>query len=527
MRLASVLLALLGLVVSSCGPQGEGDAPPPASTPQPGGTLRLAEGGDPGNLDPLRMTNNHAARVLNLMHPGLFRRDTDTAGWKPGLATEWSFSADSLALDVTLDTRLRWSDGEAFDASDVMASFATYRDEAFAYPRRSRLAVVETIEELDPARVRFWFSERVLDPFMVLAHDILPAHVVETLDPDDLASNPLARAPVTLGRYRLRSWDSNERLVLERNPHHPGPPGNPETIEVLILPDGPSRILRLKSGEVDVVGSIPVTQAEDLAADPGIEVLEVTGRTTAFLQYNLRDPILADARVRRALAHAVDRAGIVQRVYAGHARPAASFLPPVSWAHDASLEPTTFDPERTRSFLAEAGLTDTDGDGIVERDGQDVEFRMLTISGDPTREAVATLIQTQLREAGVGIVLRPIEISSLMAAVRADDYQILFSHLGGPLDADVRVFLTSEGRFNLGHYENPEFDALAQVAATGPDRATARAAAVQMQALLRQDQPVSMLYYPATLVGVRTRVQGATPNYLTPFGGVADWWLSE
>jgi len=526
MRIPSVLF-VVGLFLAACGPQSEGTDAPPASTPQPGGTLRLAEGGDPGNLDPLRMTNNHAARVLDLMHPGLFRRDADNAGWKPGLATEWSLSADSLALTVTLDTRLRWSDGKAFDASDVVASFDTYRDEAFGYPRRSRLRPLEAVEALDEARIRFRFAQRVLDPQMVLAHDILPAHVVETLDPEDLASSPLVRNPVTLGHYRLQSWDSDERLVLERNPHHPGPPGHVETIEVLILPDGPSRILRLKAGEVDVVGSIPMAQAEDLARDPELEVVEVTGRTTAFLQYNLRDPHLADVRVRRALSHAIDREGLVQRVYAGRAKVAASFLPPGSWAHDADLAPTPFDPDRARALLAEAGFEDQDGNGLVDRDGEDLTFRMLTISGDPTREAVATVLQTQLREAGVGVDLRPIEISSLMGAVRADDYQILFSHLGGPLDADVRVFLTSEGRFNLGHYEDPQFDRLAEVAATGPDRTTARAAALRMQARLQEQQPVSMLYYPATLIGLRARVQGATPNYLTPFADVAEWWLAE
>jgi peptide/nickel transport system substrate-binding protein len=151
---------------------------------------------------------------------------------------------------------------------------------------------------------------------------------------------------------------------------------------------------------------------------------------------------------------------------------------------------------------------------------------MLSISGDPSREAAATAIQAQLRRIGISLTVRPMELGSFLRAAQNDGFQILFARLGGPIDADLRPFLRSDGQFNFGHYASPRFDQLTDRAALGFDREEARRIAILMQKMLMEEQPVTVLYYPPTLVGLNPRVRGATPTWLSPFEGIETWWIS-
>ena len=524
--------ALRGLVVASCllvscsSGEKEG-ADLPAGTPRPGGTAVIALNADPSTLNPVRMANAQAAQVFALLQPGLVRLDPESGDWGPGLAQAWTFGEDSLEVVLELDTDLRWSDGEAFTADDVVATFDLYRDPQVAYPRQQRLAALESIDAVDDGRVRARFVERLADPLSVLTHDVLPAHVIAVLDRDDPASWSIGRAPVTLGRYRLASWDSNDRLVLERNPHHPGPIGLLERVEIAIVPDGAARLLQLRTGEVDIVGSVPQTQAEPLRAESDVHIEPVAGRSVAFLQYDLEDPRLQDVRVRKAISLAIDRRAIVDGVLFGYAEPAASFLPPVSWAHAEDMEPDPHDPDAARALLRDAGFVDQDGDGVVEGEAGAMRLTLHTVAGDPVRESIAVALQAQLADVGIELQMRPMDLGSLLRTVRSEDFDLLFLQLSGPVDTDLRPFLTSAGQFNFGAFADEDFDRLAEAAATAMDRARARELALEFQRLLHAEQPVSPLYYPSTLVAHRKRLNGVDPTWLSPFDGFETWWVSD
>lgn len=515
---------LLSLV--ACASQSEERRADPDATPRPGGSAVIALDADPGTLNPVRMSSAQAARVLSLLHPPLVRLDPAAGTWTPGLATSWVMADSGAVVELTLDTRLRWSDGAPFVPQDVMATFDLYRDPIVAYPRLSRLASILDVEVLDDVRVRVTFAGPTSDPLSLLAHDILPAHVIATLQRDDPARWSVGRAPITLGTFRLAKWEQDDRLVLERNPFHPGPAALLDEIVVAVVPDASARLLRLRTGEADIVASVPPTHAVDLAADPELRVTEVNGRSVAFLQFALGDPLLADERVRRAIDLAVDREAIVEGVLHGYARPAATFLPPVSWAHDATLPVTVRDLGRARALLDEAGFV-LGGEGPRRRGETILRLRMLSVAGDPAREAIAVLIRSQLSEVGIEVDLRPMELASLLRVMKSDEFQMMLGQVSGPVDADVRPFFTSGGRFNFGGYEREAVGRLATEAVEAPDRATARSAAVRLQAELAADLPVVPLYFPSTLVVHRARLRGVTPTWLSPFEGFEGWWVTE
>jgi len=492
--------------------------------PRTGGVAVVALDADPRTFNPVRMTTAQAARVFAMLQPGLVRLDPDTGDWQPGLATGWTVADDGMQVTLTLDTTLHWSDGEPFTADDVVASFDLYRDPGVAYPQRARLDPIEGVVAVDDGTVRIDFASAPGDPIALLAHIVLPAHVIEGFDRDDPSAWSVGRAPVTLGFYRLASWEQDDRLVLERNPHHPGPAGRLDRIQVVVVPDAAVRALQLRTGEADLVAALPVNQAANLQDEPDVAIERVFGRSVAFLQYDLDDPIVGDVRVRRAIDLALDRDALVRGVLFGHARAAGTFLPPVSWAYDVSLEPTARDLDAARALLDEAGFV---GDGVRTRDDEALRIRMLSVTGDPIREAVASSIRAQLAEVGIEIVLRPIELASLVQAVRGDDFQMLFAQLSGPVDADVRPFFRSDGRFNFGGFSDERFDTWADTAVNATDRAEALDAARAMQQMLVERQVVTPLYYPATLVARRDRLRGIAPTWLTPFAAVDQWWVTD
>jgi ABC-type oligopeptide transport system substrate-binding subunit len=111
--------------------------------------------------------------------------------------------------------------------------------------------------------------------------------------------------------------------------------------------------------------------------------------------------------------------------------------------------------------------------------------------------------------------------------VRGDDFQVLFAQLSGPVDADVRPFFRSDGRFNFGGFSDERFDGWADTAVNATDRAEALDAARAMQQMLVERQVVTPLYYPATLVARRDRLRGIAPTWLTPFAAVDQWWVTD
>ena len=516
----ALLFAALSLAGGCSGPKES--APVGDGEPRAGGTLRLALDGDPGTLNPLRMTNTHAARVYALLQPGVFRLDTHDGSWQPGLVRAWTFREDSTEVDLELDTDLRWSDGEAFTAEDLRLSLEIYADERCAYRWRSRLDPITEVRVLDPAHLRVRFSQRLADPLSRLTHDVLPSHVVASLPRDAVETWSIGRQPVTLGPFALREWKTNDRLLLERNPYYPHA-ALVDAVELQVLPDAASRWLRLRTGEVDVVGAVSVDQARN--ADAGIEIRPVASRSVAFLQYNLRDERLADVRVRRALSLALDREAITEGIFDGHAQPAATLVPPVSWAFHADLAPDRFDPARAARLLDEAGFVLRDG--VRRRGDQTLDFTMLSIAGDPVREAVASRMVQEWSKSGIRCRTRAMDLGAFVAAGSKGQFEILFAQRGGPLDADLRAMLHSQSPYNFGGVADEALDRALEAVTIAFDRSTAIARARALQELLARAQPISPLYFPRTLVALGPRVRGATPDWLSPFSGLERWWVAD
>ena len=528
MRLARSLLPLLfaaattGLTGCGGGEVTEGD--PDSGPVVRGGTLTVAVDSDPGTLNPVIRTTALAGSIYGILNDGLIKMNTDL-DFEPSLAKRWFFSEDGLTLTYHLRDDVRWSDGEPFTSRDVLVTYELFTNPDVPTPRRSNFDDIAGVAAPNDTTVVFTFHRRTQESLLRSAFPLMPAHAIEGRTPTEVQSWDLNRMPVTNGPYRLARWDANDRIVLERNPHYWDEPAYLDEIVFRVVPEEATRRLQLEIGEVDMIESVPNKDLERLRDDPEVQLKLVGPRFLGYLVYNLDNELLTDARVRNAISYAIDRRAFVEGLLFGYGRTIANPMTPiVAWAYNDELEPHTRNLEVSRRLLAEAGFVDTDGDDIVERDGVPLRFTVKTRTGDPVRENGALILRNNLREVGIDVNTRMLELSTVLSQVSSGDFDVYMGQVAAPISPDLSASFASDGGFNWGGYANPAVDALIERARGTVDRDEAAVLWKQVQELLYRDQPMTMLYAKDPPVGLRIEVRNATPNFLSPYEDVHRWW---
>lgn len=524
--LSAVLIPvwLMILFLAGCG---GGAADAEGDGPVDGGTAVIAFAEDPDILNPLIYQSASSGQILVLLQEGLVEMGEDLA-YHPHIAREWIFSPDSLTVTVPLRP-WTWSDGRPVTAQDVTTSFSLYMDPLVASPRSGgRLANIAAVTARDSATVVYEFRERRADQVPALGHFLFPAHRVRDLDRARVGEWPLNEEPLCTGPYVLSGWRRGQDLVLARNEAYPGARSRLDRLVFRIIPNKTAAIVELETGGVDFVENIPPHDARRLADGGGIVLQRIESRLVGQIYWNLESPLFADRRVRKALSHAIDRSIFVDGLLGGFAAAAGSPLPPALWAHDAALEPDAHDPDLARRLLDEAGWRDTDGDGIVDRDGRPLSFVITARKGDPVRENGLQVIRDNLSRVGVEVETRVMEFSSCIAQVRSGDFEAYLGVFSARLAVDPSALYASDAfdRFNYGHYASAVADSLLAVALSLTDRGEALPVWHAFQDHIARDQPLCFLYYPETIVGHSLRLRDVKPHVLSPYQNITEWWIA-
>jgi peptide/nickel transport system substrate-binding protein len=488
------LAGALGLVLSACR-----DVPPP-----PAG-LVIALASEPQSLDPRLATDANAARLADLVHVGLTRADA-SGRRAPDLAREWSL-LDPLTIVFHLRQDFHFPDGTTVTSADVKATYEAVLDPQLASPKRAALAPLAAIEAPDPATVVM----RLREPFAPL------------LDATGLGIVPAARArdpgEVTIGAgpFRVDMVVRRERIVLRPNPGYPGGPPRLDPLVVRIVPDEVVRALELKRGSIQFIEDTPEPEMLDwLAGAPVLTVRRGPGTSFDYLALNLRDPRLADRRVRRAIALAIDRDALVRHVLGGVARQASGLLSPEHWAY-APIRFPRHDPARARRLLDRAGYRDPDGPGPLPR------FRLVyKTSTQPSRRRLAEAIQADLARVGIAVDIRPYEWGTLYADVRRGNFQLCALAWVGVTEPDLYYLafhsrMTPPTGYNRGYYASHAMDRLVTRGRRELDPEARRAIYARVQRRAAHDLPIVPLWWEDRVVVATRRLRGFEPE---PSGGL-------
>ena len=263
------------------------------------------------------------------------------------------------------------------------------------------------------------------------------------------------------------------------------------------------RILKLLRGEIDLVqNDLPAELLDYLRRQPGITVQSATGSNFAYLGFNLQDPATGDLMVRRAIAHAIDRAAVIEHVLGGDARMAAALLPPEHWAGAPALAPVVHDPARSRQLLRQAGFA------------PDHPLRLdYKTSTDPVRVRIATILQQQLADVGIHMTLRSYDWGTFFGDIKAGNFQMYSLMWVGIKTPDIFRYafhsqsLPPDGA-NRGRFEDNLTDRLIAEAEQGDTLDSQAASWHRLQSRLLEQLPYVPLWYEDHVVAVRNGVSG-------------------
>jgi len=474
------------------------------SSPPPSNTLVVAIESSPMTLDPRFATDAYSERITQLLFSSLVRVD---AAFQivPGLAVSWS-QPDPLTYRFVLRRGVRFHDGRELTADDVRYTFASILDPATASPYRSVYGMIDRITVLGPYEIEFHLSAPHA-PFLVnLVRGIVPARLAAQRD-------EFARQPVGSGAFRLIRWAPDDRVELAAfSGYYAGAPSI-AGITVKIIPDETIRLLELQKGTIDIVQNAITPEVLPLLKASGrFHVVTSPSTTYTYLGMNLLDPHLADVRVRRAIALAIDRSAIIRTLLGGQAEEATGLLPPAHWAYEPDVTRYGYDPARARRLLDEAGVADPDGAGPRPR----LHLTFDTSQNEQARR-IAEVIQQQLAQIGIDLTIRSHEWGAFYADIRAGRFQLYTLSWVGVVDPDLyyEVFHSSSrppNGSNRDGYVNPAVDRLLERGRRSTDPAERRTVYQEVQRIVADDLPYVSLWYPKNVVVLSERVEGFVPS---------------
>ena len=532
----------LGLLLAGCPsptpPEPTTPAPVEPAAPEPGGTLVVGYQADLDGFNPVVQSSDLGGQILDFLFPLLLMPTFDGAlGYEPHLAREWSFSEDGLTLTLVLRDDVAWSDGAPITAADVTFTLDLVRDEAVGSPYHSQVEHVADVSAADDHTVEIRF-DHAYDRTTMLSHavgcPIVPHHALEDVPRTDLRGAAFDAAPVTAGAFRLDRWDRNQEVVLVRDEgERPTPPAHLGRVVFRIIPEYTTRLVELGNGTIDV---LPGLQVEDVARlreeHPEIEVARRGKRFLDYIAWNLADDRFADVRVRRAMAHAIDVDALIATLLSAGgetyaSRAVGSVSPELKGVGQPDIEPLAHDPAAARQLLAEAGWTDTDGDGVVDREGAPLSFTLSTNAGNPRREQAQLILQDQLRQVGVDVKIDRLEGNVFYERLREHKFEAALAGWGSSLFVDPSRKWGSGAVYNYPSYSNPRVDELIAEGTATTDPAAAQRCWLELQQQVYADQPYCFLYWREELVAVHSRVRDAGISTLWLFEDLHAWWIPK
>ncbi len=490
------------------------------SSPPPSHQLVTAIESNPTNLDPRFATDAYSERLTQLLYSSLVRIDP-SFHVVPDLAERWS-QPDPLTYRFMLRRGVKFHDGHELTADDVRYTFDSIRDPAVASPHRKKYEMIDRITVTGPDEIEFHLTAPHA-PFLVnMVRGIVPAH------PAGSNGRTLAQRPVGSGPFRLVRWLPDERLELESFQGYYGGPPSVKGLVVKIIPEETIRLLELQKGNLDfVLNGVPLEVLPYLEADPRFRVITAPGTTYTYVGINLRDPALADRRVRQALAHAINRPVIIHELLRGLAQEATGVLAPAHWAYEPAVARYDYDPARAKALLDAAGLVDPDGDGPKLR----TTFTFKTSQNEQARR-IAEVLQQQLAAVGIGLTIRSYEWGAFYADIKSGNFQLYTLSWVGVVDPDIYYELFDSASLppagsNRGGYADPAVDRLAEAGRRTLDQEPRAAIYRTLQRVVADDLPYLSLWYPMNVVVLKTRVAGFVPSPSGDWYSLANVTLSE
>lgn len=547
-RRVLVLVGVFALVLAACAPA-PAQAPvtvketvvvqqtvavpvtPAPSTAKKGGTLIVPFTADV-NFNSILASGPNDSYIQGVVFNGLVRYDKNTWAATPDLAESWDVSGDGLTWTFHLRKGVKWHDGQPFTADDVKF---TYDKGIFDPNVKTRIsspyADVKEIKVVDDNTVQFLLKQ----PYAGLAIQmgsyqfIVPKHILDGKDMntfDDFNK----KNPIGTGPYKIKEVVPGDHYTVVANDNYFLGRPNIDTLIFKVVPDPNVRIAQLRTGEVDLNVIVPANLPA-LADDSNLKFDYLDKLQFYAIYLNNGRPPFDNVLVRQAMNYGIDRKALNDAVSGGTwTLGTGPIHPGITWAYDSKLAPVPYDPEKAKALLAQAGYKDTNGDGILEKDGKPLSFN-ITVDNDPVRNQAAVVAQQYYKKLGMDAKLEVMEWSTLVSKrYFTNDYDALSIYQVYAPDPDQSALFLSGSTGNRWNYKNTEVDQLLTAGRKETDKEKLQQIYYRFQDILAlDDPPMVLLYYPKEIRAYNRALKGLPVklDYLTSWRYVEEWWLDR
>jgi peptide/nickel transport system substrate-binding protein len=499
------IVALLGLVLSACGTPASPEAttPPEAATPSEpepttpstpeikrGGTLKIGYELDWENLDPSQYLAFADTAAYDMVYEGLTTWDLETLEPKPLLAKSWEISDDGLTYTFHLQEDVKWHNGDDFTAEDVKYSIERIQDPATGSIQSAQLAIIESVEVVDDLTVVLHLSAPYSPLLALLPYN--PYIVNKEFIEAEGGLTP--RTMMGTGPFMLEEWVPDTVTRMVRNPDYwrKGADGQPlpylDAIEFYPMVDDTARVADLLSGVVDFIVRVPEQDMDRLETTEGIQLSAPWSTTYTYLWFDPYKPPFDDARVREAVAWAIDRDQLVQAALYGRAFPLyGAAIPSWHWAYSDIREYDHRDVDKSRALLAEAGYPNG------------FDTTLVTTSDYGIAVALAEMIVPMLEEVGINATLELYDAATFFENMGGGknvcQYQFMLCGETPSGDPDDTYYIMhySTGDWNYCGYANPEIDRLLEEGRAVSDPVQRKEIYRQLETTLLEELPLTYL----------------------------------
>jgi peptide/nickel transport system substrate-binding protein len=495
--------------------------------PAQGGRVIIPTSADLQTLNGILTSDATSALVADQVFQFLLDGNPDTGQLIPGLADYWELAEDGVTYTFHLRTDKVWHDGTDFSAEDVAFSFESLSNEALASPYTgSFLDAVASWEVVDADTITIVSNGIKADFLNSASFFIIPKHIWEPIpieqwvnDPGSTGQDP-ARV-VGTGPFTFQSWTQGQEIRLARFDGYTPRPVWLKEMVFRIFTDTEARFNAFLTGDLDTVGLAP-EQVETVKQQPDqFTVHTYPYRGFQYYEFNL-DPAITtrfqDVRVRQAFMWALDRQSIVDNILLGFGEVANGTQPSISYAYAPEQIRTkyTYDPEKATALLTEAGWTDTNGNGVVDKDGIEMEFEFLYESGSATADSLVAYLQDAWRAVGISIIPKSLEFPALIEATTTNPTFEMALYGFGWDSSFIQDVMFGCDQYQVGfndmRYCNPELDALADRIKTTLDQEARRELMIEYSNIVNDEQPVGILYFRVENVAQNNRLHNVFPS---------------
>jgi peptide/nickel transport system substrate-binding protein len=505
------------------------------ATPQEGGTVVRRLAGDVMTLNPVLATSVYDRYVDFYLFTPLVHFDSNLQVI-PGLADKWEISGDGKQYTFHLNPQATFSDGTPVRASDVLFTLRKIVDPTTEAPQ-----IAGGFEQLDLRATRVIDDHTIVVGFKEafapqLTHFndllVLPEHVYARGD----FKIDFAWRAVGSGPYRLIRRVPGKEILLERRGEYWGPRPSLQYVLFKVITDDTTAWNAMKRGEIDdtiIPSDTWIMESRRPELQKFIDFRRFYTLAYNYIAWNTRQPMLADKRVRHALAMCIDLKSIIENLYHGTARAMNGPFTPDQWAYNPEVPVIEYNPQEALRILKSLGWLDTNGDGFLDKNRQPFKLEMLVATGSTASSQFAPLFQAELKKIGVDLTITPLDASAFIQRVLAGNYEC--AYLSWNLDPDPDPFpLFHSSQFpprgqNLVFYSNPEADRLMEAGRREIDQSKRIPIYRQLHAILADDQPYTWTLQVSSKWAINKRIRNVKESrgwgLFQWYPGELGWWI--